>query len=49
MLEIAWTAILLRQEGFSLVEPTGNAPGTLRRIRAVEERNVSVADITEPY
>jgi hypothetical protein len=46
--EPIWPAVLAIKPGFAVSEAALGAAPTLGRIRAVEERNVLVADILEP-
>lgn len=48
MLEIGWATVFLGEEVSTGEELTGLAARALRRVRAVEEWNVVVADVTEP-
>jgi hypothetical protein len=46
--EPIWPAVLAIKPGFAVSEAALGAASTLGRIRAVEERNVLVANILEP-
>lgn len=47
-LEPVRTAVFSVKEGFTVSETAGDAASALGRVGAVEERDVLVADITEP-
>lgn len=48
VLEVAGTAVLLREERFTGVEFAGGAAGTLGGVGAVEVGDMAISDITEP-
>lgn len=48
VLEVAWSAIFLRQERLAVVELARSAPGALGGVGAVEVWCVTVSNVTEP-
>jgi hypothetical protein len=48
VLEVAWSAVLFREEGLAVVELSRCAGGAFRRVGAVEVGDVTVSNVAEP-